>query len=919
MAGERKPVNVKANATDGNWLQYRGDRRLSGHSLIKGDITKKPEVKWKYDISGKEYTITVGLGDSQTLKLPSKNIDVPYSQSQYEQKWTMPEAYYDKDGNGNLTKVTSVDSKYAQHKPVSPQFKIGKFLKDKTGLQMIEWTYGHLSDGAGARLYYREKNQWKLLWYTPFDAIDAVCSEVFVGDFNNDGKLEVAGLIWYELYVLDVETGKIQDKVRFYNEGSTTGRGYGWLGAFDCDNDGTQDIIQLADTEAHLDYYSWDKNKRLYKVWGKVIESNIAHRKTVLEPAARSVANLMGVDKPEVIFSIFNYDYKTGKIGDDTWHICIISPLTGELLHDFKDQHLAGNVDIDNDGIDEIFTTEATAMNLSPRESLRIYKWDEKSKDFKVIWQKNDSTFVTYRFWKYPLNVANSAPPYNKTLLIEPLVQGGSPVFFTSDIIDSKKTINCITAWQISKNNKVQKVGSITGPSLEVIRSRIADSSGKSVLIKCTTSGNESTIETDSLELSVLSSKKLKPARGSATVYKDKKDGDLHIFATAAANKIVALKKSKNGKIQKLWSAAGRGTGKESRNDDNSRSVVLGNIFSNDQMAVLYIAPDPSGFSQLKAVELDGNELWHTTLSGLSWTEPITSRAGAMYWQTGYFTSSDHQDVILQMRVSPAHSDFKTWLISGKDGSVLWKRGEGAVTSVFRKSWPAGGYWYTIFDWDADGNEDMFNTWFGQFFALSGLSGRYVFNYDPAYYFDRWTPYGMGWAGSLLDNGKIQTIYSHPEQGHLMLWERNWVTGWSFMDVLKFDLQFHRKYPGRVGATMPALGDFDGDGKNELAFPAQKGVNCFDMTTGNLQWYYPNISGELVSCDIDYDGIDEILISGGNKITCIKYNPKSQFAEALWDYSFPESIGALALTGYDKGIQIIAVCDDGFIYSLGRK
>ena len=118
---------------------------------------------------------------------------------------------------------------------------------------------------------------------------------------------------------------------------------------------------------------------------------------------------------------------------------------------------------------------------------------------------------------------------------------------------------------------------------------------------------------------------------------------------------------------------------------------------------------------------------------------------------------------------------------------------------------------------------------------------------------------------------------------------------------------------------MPALGDFDGDGKNELAFPAQKGVNCFDMTTGNLQWYYPNISGELVSCDIDYDGIDEILISGGNKITCIKYNPKSQFAEALWDYSFPESIGALALTGYDKGIQIIAVCDDGFIYSLGRK
>jgi hypothetical protein len=239
--GEHLPTDA------GGWWQYRGDQRLSGRSRIKGKI-EHPAIVWSHSIAGRETLLGGALKEgSEVIRLPT--VDLPTAAErawgQILGDWQVGGLYgtswFDLDGDGQLA---GISRGYNQ--------KVGKVLPDQPGLQLIETEakgYPKIPNvyKGTVRLKVREKGQWVTRWETETDTLIWQAEPIF-GDFDGDGKNEVALLHWYRLTLLDAATGKLKEQCNFLAEDESEnpgegGRAYGWFGAVDVDGDGQTEFV----------------------------------------------------------------------------------------------------------------------------------------------------------------------------------------------------------------------------------------------------------------------------------------------------------------------------------------------------------------------------------------------------------------------------------------------------------------------------------------------------------------------------------------------------------------------------------------------------------------------------------------------------------------------------------------------------
>ena len=133
------------------------------------------------------------------------------------------------------------------------------------------------------------------------------------GDFDHDGKLDVAVTPWYELWIFDLLTGTFKTKARYTPPGAESGRAYGWLGACDLDGDGKTEFIVLGDFENFMAVLGW-KDGKLAPLWSRLIERGITLKKTILRTGVLPVQDIDGDGRPELVVSLHRGD------DDGRWH-----------------------------------------------------------------------------------------------------------------------------------------------------------------------------------------------------------------------------------------------------------------------------------------------------------------------------------------------------------------------------------------------------------------------------------------------------------------------------------------------------------------------------------------------------------------------------------------------------------------------
>ena len=927
-------TTVSDQTEDGSWLQFRHDRKLTGNTSLVGEITC-PEVLWSFDLGARK-TWTAVKFEPATQSI----LDVP-NDGEIGNRWNQKQfkiagALIDLDGNGkNLVSP----SDYGRH-------KVGDYLTDLPGLERISCDTEQFQSGRGGDsslpcyLQNRVDGKWETIWTSkPFDGFSnnmSTTGQVLVGDFDSDGQLETAVLSWYDMHLLDLETGEIEQTGNFqkygYSVDSTTGRAYGWFGAFNLDNDSKSEFVILGDFEMFISVIGW-QNGMLVELWDYQIEAGTTLNKAAHHPGVNPVADIDGDGFPEIVTSIFNEN------GDNRWHVVGFDGLTGEIKIDLADAYLTGIGDIENDGVSELFVSTTKGRVVPEYGDIAIYSLVGDS--LNEIWSANNSGFETYDIPRFPDNVNSRSTHYKRTLFFQDDWTTGPPVFMTREYLPGTDDVKLRVLQAIDAD--VTEIASIIAPAARVI----AYSTGTTVT-EILIESNSHDPEKIQLRFSNASGRIAHSGRtergdgdistyGSlltGTIVDSRRQSDRPLIITQGhGEEIIALELSPDGKsVLQKWRGSGRGmiSGSDTISTNAFASPLLADVTGSGMLAVIVADQAADGRAVIKALDNNGQTLWETPFN-VPASPPIWNEAGITNWMAGNFTSNQYEDILVSVRTGKSHTD-RLFLLNGRTGEIVWNREFGGYYSGCRDSSGAGGIHMPVFDWDASGTDDVLNTYSSLFAVYGGQEGSLLMN--------RWT---TGWCPSekqlfsegflkhpipvvadFLGNGQNQILFAGNDATLALL-------------ELDGDVIWQTPYfSGTPERTIQGVGDINGDSKLDLVSVGHCSgegdeIQVYDAQTGDVRWSMAlnklcgssQQASSVTMADIDGDGRDEALFSYENIIYAIAENDKGE-GELLWTATFGSDswqgeLGDIVIADVDGTgkAQILVNTASGYLFALG--
>lgn len=881
---------------NGDWPNFMRDGGLSGFSPLSEKIDK-PEIIWRHFVGSRRSLLEISFSDQGSAPFIVPASDVALSDSDLEtlhRQWGYGGPYYDLDQSGSYTRLTSNELQ-------ANYYKIGDFLPDVKGLEKIEWLH-EVSDPV--KLYERSDGQWQMRWKieSPVNTSAAANRNVIVDDLDGDGQLETAGIWWYKLMVADLRTGDVEQLVSFFNEGSFSGRAYGWLGSHDFDRDGKKELVILADTENHLDVLGWEGDK-LTKLWGRIIESGIAQKKTIVVPGVNPLEDIDGDGTPEIVLSVYNYDYATNAIGGGKWHVVVLEPMTGNVRLDITDEYLSGLRDLDNDKIVELFTTSTTGEQVDDPGMLKIRSF--RDGNLSIRWQPAEAaTFQTQPIEDFPQHVNTSSPEGWRTTLAGPFRCGGRSVFFTNRIVNEAANLIRTTAWQTDEAGTVRSVGTLEAPNLEVLAVRAAAQPGEAtVLARIEVFGDvQATVRGSHTSADVVYCERLGVEPISAVVGQLKDSQSATVVVEGATKTVEAFQPRAGGRAQTVWRKPGH-SALNRPGSDADRSVALAELNGDGILETVFATRGPNGQARIVAVEPDGRELWHHDFEGIPWQEQQYVTPGMGGWFAGHFTSRDHDDLFVTVQRGTGHTGQEGYMLSGLDGGEIWHRTEGGSTPY--GPFGVGGQWMVVYDYDNDGLDDILSNFPMTIYVMRGHDGRLLLDEFVQRLFGVDAYNGFMAAGEYRRSGQLDLFYGVMPVGFSLL-DRSGELIWNNADAIS---------PAR-----PAAGDIDGDGRIEFVQIGTGALRAIDSSSGQIEWTLQGLGGYAppVLVDVTGDEIPEALITSGSKLTAVTCG-RSQNGRILWEVQLPDIIGTPAIGEINKRLQVVCSCKDGFVYGIGAR
>ena len=935
--GNEAPIEDAQSSTGGAWLQFRGDRALSGRSGLVGAATC-PEVLWSHDLGARLSLLEVAFDPSVSKALPLPNAGELGNRGNLFHRYEVKGRRIDLDGDGwNVESTTSLGT-----------HRVGDLLPDLPGYEMVSCDTGQFQVGAGGDdplpcyLLNRSNGAWETVWVSvPFDGFTnnrSTTGEPLVGDFDRDGEPEVAVLPWYDVQVLDLATGALEAtgnyKTDVYDpDDPTTGRAYGFFGAYDLGGDDRSEFVIMGDFQMFVSVLGW-RDGGLVELWDHQIEAGTKLNKAVHETGASPVADIDGDGNPDIVTSIFN------EHGDSRWHVVGFDGLTGTVIVDLVDRHLAALGDLDGDGTAELFVTvtEGPAVpEYGPVEILDVTQNPPQS-----VWSSSSSGFERLDVPDFPLHVNSRATWGRKSIFL--YQDPGSDELMFATRSQQRGTRN-VTIHFYQAIGGVSEIGSVTGPLLQ-LRGIDDRTETLRLLVGAVSSQSGSTVTTDGLEATLAHSGRAQDGDGhlaamgsllTGTVVGHLDGGGPTVVAHGFGETVQALEvDTESGLVSVAWTASGRGmvSGADTivSNNRGFAAVALADVYGTGEHVVVVADEGSDGSAVLRALNGSGEVIWQTGFDVLG-APPIWNIGGITNWTAGHFRDPDREDVLVDVRKTMSGSD-QLHLLDGRNGDVLWTRQSGGMYSGCGTTHErgAGGSHMAIFDWDGDGLDEILNTYSSLYTVHDGSDGSMLLNRwmtdwcpDPLQLFDQgFLNHPLPVAADFLGNGSDQILLAGidstiaiAETGGDPIWHTE-------------------MFSGSPKRTMQGVGDIDGDGDLDLISVghcngADNEIQAFEASTGDLRWTLDlgavcsswTVPTHVVTVDLDGDGRDEALFTYGNVLYAVGEDDDGG-GHLAWQVTFaPDSwralLGDLAIADVDGTgrPQVLVNTQSGYLYGIG--
>jgi hypothetical protein len=738
--------------------------------------------------------------------------------------------------------------------------------------------------------------------------------------------------------LIDAATGKLKDSCEFSN-----GRNYGYFGVYDLDGNGKKEFVVLADFYKHLDVAGFDPNGKLKILWQKNIELTLTEPNTQVRVNPFCIADINGDGRLEIVVSLFNPPTSAGLSvsNDNRWHVVVYDGMKGNVVADYRDECLAGLVDLDNDGVSEILTDSTDAVSVieygtvwvhSLKDGKNVVLWEKNKAGWQMVspevsladiaapiqksvscisgkggtimnaWDKRPSGWVK---WQAEMNfqVNSRATKANENLLFKNFKDGAVVALKEPGTTPDQIKLNLLQ-W---RNNTFGSIAKVSGKYLQALA--IGDDG--SVIIRSDKGDKAQALSFSNANPELIAKTKQVPYADVVAIGINN-DGKVIGVKQGVSDEeeIIAFEipRDKNKKAAELWRSRGRF---QTTTWPNTLGGTISDINNDGNRQVIFASADEkTGCGKLVVADLaSGKIMWQHFFKHIPGTAPVWNSGGVIIWKTGNFTAKDHQDVLVTVRRNVMHSD-ETYLLSGKDGRILWGR-----TGEKLHGRGTGGMVFAVADYDKDGYDEAALLYPDILYILDGRTGQDKILETVGKLRKFPDPNVEGYWGSA-----IAAKFLNNEDYFIFFYTGNeTLTGLIKPDFKDRNGEFVWFDAFReTNIIHPAIGDFDGDGCLEaMCFKYKDGVHCYNTADGKIKWKNMDmVKPEAVAtADIDGDGKCEVIATAGDKIYCIGYNV------IKWTYQMPCQIGPPALADIRGNglLSIVVAGSDGNVYAVEQK
>ena len=761
------------------------------------------------------------------------------------------------------------------------------------------------------RCFARREGKWVQVWET--QPIDMLFQPLpLVGDFDGDGKPEIAILPFHELLLLDARTGEIKDRCRF-----TDTRSYGFFGVYDFAHDGRTEFLVQADFSKHVDVLGF-RDGKLTLLWQRNVEADISNPQKILRVGPNPVADVDGDGQSEVLTTIFN------ERGDQRWRVTVHEALTGRVKAELPDEYLAAALPLDGGGTSQLLTISAAGAGVPEFGTIRVRSL--KDGRLTTLWEKKNAA---WEMWEPPLpaNVQSTATFGRTTVMSHAGPQGLTVVFREANDSRTGAVTLSTARWTGGTFRNVMSVSPLghlplaigdcprafTTPArterflprprtpaplrLEAVG---LDDSNRLLVRAYHAPGEPASLQVADAKPTLLATKRAAGSPGPVAVAWPDSAKEPTIIAQGHGEELVAFHPPVAAGKLKLTRITGRG---QSTSWPEVRGPVVADLAGDGRRQLLLAVASPNGCARFEAQDLSGRPLWHHDFPNIPGTAPVWNTGGIILWQAGHFTDRRRQDALVTIRRSMMHSE-ETVLLSGRDGRELWHRDR----QISQRG--VGGTPFAVADYDGDGLDDLASLHPSILYLLKGNTGRDLLAMDATWKEVPAKPvyWGQPIAGDFLGTGRPAVFFGGRSMTGLVRTDGSLVW-WDALDHSPQD--------------WPAFGNFSGQCCLEAVGAGYPdGIRCYDAATGHILWRLPMPAPGTVigsaSADLNGDGRDEAVFVIGQQLVCLGAGSTPAEGRVLWQLPLPVQTGPPSLAVLDKksGLSILLAGADGFVYAV---